>query len=264
MKIKLIVLILALTVSYNLFAGRYAGDFMSIGAGVRALGMGGAYASVAEDGTAMYWNAAGIGQIRHPEITMMHAYLYNGLASYDNLSYAQPLPNEVTIGINWVRLTIDKIPQFDEKYLVGTNVDQRSADWDLHLPGTPDGNFTSLDDLVQVAFSKHVFYKANMGWQFFEIPFDFYFGGNVKFIKRQLQYNGTGTGFDLSFMTTTDLAVIFDQEWMGKLNFGINFQDVSGTDITWDTPSNHKDQILFNTKWGLSGTQPLPFIKSQI
>jgi hypothetical protein len=265
MKTKLIILFLLLVVTHSLFAGRYAGDFMSIGAGVRALGMGGAYASIAEDGSTIYWNASGIGQIRQSEVTMMHAYLYNGLATYDNMTFCQPLPNEVTIGINWTRLQIDKIPYFDEKWLVGTNVDQRSANPQYQLPGVPDKEFASVDDLFQFAFSKHVFYKANMGWQFFEIPFDFYFGGNVKFIKRaMLEQLGTGTGFDLSFKTTTDLSVIFDQDWMGKLNFGINFQDVSGTDITWDVASNHKDQVLFNTKWGVSATQPFPFIKSQI
>ncbi len=265
MKTKLIILFLLLVSIHTLFAGRYAGDFMAIGAGTRALGMGGAYASIAEDGSSIYWNAAGIGQIRQSEMTMMHAYLYNGIASYDNISLCQPLPNDVTIGINWIRLTIDNIPHFDEKWLVGTNVDQRSTNPQYHLPGTPDEEFSSTDDLFQFAFSKHTSYKANLGWQFFEVPFDFYFGGNVKFIKRRMYDQlGSGTGIDLSFMTATDLAILFDQAWMGKLNFGINFQDVSGTDITWDVASNHKDQVLFNTKWGISTIQPLSFMNSQI
>lgn len=45
------------------------------GVGVRAMGMGGAYAGVADDFTAMYWNPAGLAQIRHREVHI--AFLRN-------------------------------------------------------------------------------------------------------------------------------------------------------------------------------------------
>ena len=71
----------------SLHAGRYAGDFMMIGSGARALGMGGAFASLADDGSAIYWNSGGLSQIRDSEVSAMHAFLYKNLASYDHLSY---------------------------------------------------------------------------------------------------------------------------------------------------------------------------------
>jgi hypothetical protein len=238
---------------------------MEIGSGVRALGMGGAYVSVANDGSAVYWNPAGIGQMRNLEVSMMHAVLYEGLASYDNFAYCQPLPNNVTIGIGWTRLTIDEIYEFDEMHLVGTNVDIRSADPDLHLPGIPDGEFKSYDDLFQFSFAKQLNYEADLGWGFFKVPFQLNMGGNVKFIRRKLQdNNGTGSGFDLGILVISDLSVLFDREWLGKINYGINLQNVSGTDITWDTPSNHKDEVLFNTKMGISINQPIPKWKSSV
>lgn len=249
----------------GLHAGRYAGDFMMIGAGVRPLGMGGAFAAVANDGSAIYWNAAGIAQIRNTEVTAMHAFLYNGLAAYDNISLCKALPNEVTIGFNVTRLTIDDIPYFDEKYLIGTNVDQRINNSSLHLPGVPDGKFKSIDDLYQFAFAKHLHYDANLGWLFFAVPFDFYFGGNIKFIKRTIKDKlGTGTGVDLGVMVKTDLATLFDYESMGDISLGVNFQDVSGTDISWDTETEHRDEILFNSKVGVAITQPIPIFKSTL
>lgn len=251
---------------YSLQAGRYAGDFMMIGSGVRPLGMGGAFAAVADDGNAIYWNSSGIAQLRETNITAMHAFLYNGIAAYDNISFCQPLPNEVTIGLNITRLTIDDIPNFSESYLIGHNVDERINNSLYHLPGVADGYFRSTDDLFQFAFSKHLHYDINMGWLFFEIPLDTYIGANIKYIKRQIDETiGTGTGFDLSMLLKTDLATIFDVEGLGKLKFGTNFQDIAGTEITWgETDNFHKDEILFNTKVGVAIEQPLEKLKSEV
>ena len=260
---KFLIRFLLLIISMSLFAGRYAGDFLAIGSGVRSLGLGGAFSAIANDGSAIYWNAAGIAQIRKTEFGIMRAFLYEGLALYDNLFACQPLPNDVTIGINWTRLTIDDIPIFKEDYLVGTTVDQRALNPELQLTGIPDGEFKSTDDLVQFAFAKHVHYDLNLGWLFFEVPFDFYFGGNIKYIKRKLLDNiGTGTGFDFAMISKTDLSILLDLEWLGKLSCGLNFQNVGGTTITWDTESKHEDEVLFNTKLGLALFQPLEFLNS--
>ncbi len=265
MKRLVLIQIVIVLSSSLLFAGRYAGDFMMIGAGVRALGMGGAFTAIADDGSAMYWNPGGIAQIRESEVSAMHAFLYNGLASYDFVSFCQPLPNEVTIGFNVTRLSVDDIPYFDEKYLIGTNVDQRINNLNLQLTGIPDGKFRSVDDLYQFAFAKHLHYDVNLGWLFFEVPFDFYFGGNVKFIKRQIKDNqGTGTGLDFGFKVQTDLATLVDVEQLGKLAVGFNFQDIAGTDITWDTATDHRDEVLFNTKVGVALFQPIDRLKSNV
>lgn len=265
MKKILIITIVLLLAGASLSAGKYAGDFMMIGAGVRALGMGGAFASLADDGSAIYWNSGGLAQIRDSEVSAMHAMLYGNLATYDNISYVQPLPNDVSIGFNFTRLLVKDIPHFKEDYLIGTNVDQRINNSAYHLPGIPDGRFRSTDDLYQFAFAKNIKFGANMGWQFFEVPFELGMGGNVKFIKRQIMENlGTGTGLDAGLKLRTDLAVIFDQEDLGDLHLGFNFQDIAGTDINWDTPSGIKDEVLFNTKIGVAVEQPMPKLKSVI
>ena len=43
--------------------GTFDGQFLKIGIGARAAGMGGAFVGVADDATALYWNAAGIARI---------------------------------------------------------------------------------------------------------------------------------------------------------------------------------------------------------
>lgn len=260
---KLYIILITLLITLNLFAGRYAGDFLAIGAGVRAISMGGAFSAVADDANALYWNTAGIGQIKKGQIFAMHAFLYENLASYDNVIFCQPLPNGATIGINWTRLTVDEIPYFKEKYLYGTNVDERVTNPALHLPGDTDSYFKSTDDLFQLGFSKHIHFDLDLGWKFFEMPIDIFAGGNIKFIRRELFDNlGTATGFDLSLLFATDMSYVFNQDYLGRLKYGVNFMDLGGTDIKWDSRSDRVDQILMNTKMGVAVEQPLPFIKS--
>jgi hypothetical protein len=261
-KILLAVLIvIAFILPQYCLGGKYTGDFMYIGAGVRSLGMGGAMASVADDASSIFWNPAGISQIRKTEIEVMHAFLYENLASYENVSISQPLPNEVTIGLNWTRLTIPDIPVFMEDYLIEhPNVAERSSRLDWNLPGVPDSSFTSYDDLFQFCFSKHLRTKLDFGWAFFDVPLDIYIGGNIKYIKRQILNNlGNGTGFDVGMLLSSPLAGLLDIDWLGEFNFGLNLQNIGGTTITWDTASQNQDDILFNTKLGMSLEQPLPW-----
>jgi len=44
--------------------GTTAGQFLKIGVGARALGMGSAFSSVAGDGSSLYWNPAGISRLK--------------------------------------------------------------------------------------------------------------------------------------------------------------------------------------------------------
>ena len=261
---KIIFILVLILLSYSIQAGSYAGDFLVIGNGVRAAGMGGAFSAVANDASAIYWNSSGLSQLRRTEVSLMRAFLYQNLASYDNFNFCQPLPNEVTIGFNWTRLTVDDIPVFLEAHLV-KNVDFRSSFYEFNLSGIPDGKITSTDDVLQISFAKHVHHDLSLGWLFFDLPFDLHFGGNIKYIKRKIDENvGSGTGFDTSILVRTDLGVLLERDYIGDFAFGLNFQNVGGTTITWDTDSSNEDKILFNTKLGLAFFQPIEAFHSNI
>jgi len=244
------------------YAGRYAGDFMLIGPGVRAVGMGSAFTAVADDGSAAFWNASGIAQMQRPNLEVMRAFLYENLAAYDFVTFSIPLPAKTTIGMSYTQLSIDKIPIYDEKWLV-YNVDVRSSDVDLQLTGDPDGYFTSRDQVFKFVFAKNITQVINLGWDLFELPIEYYGGAVFKYIKRNLyDHIGTGTGFDLSFMMSTDFALLTDVEWLGKIKFGTNIQDIAGTAISWDTSSKHSDEVITGVRYGLAVDQQLDFINS--
>ena len=57
--IKIIILCIGMVYGVNK-TGTTAAKFLSIEVGSNAVGMGGAYTSIANDATAMYWNPAGL------------------------------------------------------------------------------------------------------------------------------------------------------------------------------------------------------------
>ena len=90
--------------------GDYSAAFLEIGVGARALAMGGAFCSLANDGTAFYWNPAGLAFMRRPQISGMYGpqfgSLSNPLANFHYLGYTQPLPGGAVVSVNWMRLTV--------------------------------------------------------------------------------------------------------------------------------------------------------------
>lgn len=89
---------------------KYAGEFLAIGVGGRALGMGGAYTALASDATAGYWNPAGVVCAGVPTISAMHDERYAGLVNYDFIGAAIPYSSQAGIGLSILRLGVDGIP----------------------------------------------------------------------------------------------------------------------------------------------------------
>jgi hypothetical protein len=89
---------------------KYGGDFLSVGAGARALGMGSAHAAITNDVTAAYWNPAGLAAVESLDIAYMHSERFAGIVSYDYGAVAYPLRDEKgTIALSVFRQGVDNI-----------------------------------------------------------------------------------------------------------------------------------------------------------
>src|SRR5678810_456488 len=91
---------------------KYSNEFLNIGAGARGLAMGGAQVASVKDGTAGYWNPAGLTGIQnYPSINLMHASYFSNIAKYDYGSVAIPVSeNNRTLGLSILRFAVDDIP----------------------------------------------------------------------------------------------------------------------------------------------------------
>jgi hypothetical protein len=90
---------------------KYSNEFLNIGAGARGLSMGSAQVATVKDGTAGYWNPAGLAGVEdHGNVNVMHAEYFAGIGKYDYASIALPLSgNKRTIAITGLRFAVDDI-----------------------------------------------------------------------------------------------------------------------------------------------------------
>lgn len=91
---------------------KYSNEFLNIGAGARGLGMGGAQVATVSDGTAGYWNPAGLVNVKdYPQLNLMHAEYFAGIGKYDYGSLVLPLKdNKRVLGLSLLRFAVDDIP----------------------------------------------------------------------------------------------------------------------------------------------------------
>lgn len=91
-------------------AGTSSAQFLKMGAGARAAGMGDAFCSVSDDANATYWNPAGLAQVETSQLSMMHNSNIQETA-YQFLAGALPLSNS-TVGAFIQRLDIGTIDRY--------------------------------------------------------------------------------------------------------------------------------------------------------
>lgn len=143
---------------------KYSNEFMNIGIGARALGMGGAQVSSVRDVTAAYWNPAGLIGIRHQhEFTMMHAEYFAGIAKFDYLGYSTSIDMDNSIAVSLIRFGVDDIPDtrflYDANGALNYNNIQffNAADYALMLSYARD-----VSDVFKIGFNGKVIHR-NVG-----------------------------------------------------------------------------------------------------
>jgi len=209
----LIVLVIVQGVSAQQIA-KYAGEFLSIGVGGRALGLGGAYAALANDASAAYWNPAALARINYPEFMLMHDERFGGIVNYDFGAVAIPYGTNTTLAVSLMRLGVDGIP------------DSRNALVDRNQNGILDSSdfidpskityFNSADWALYFTYSKRV--SNNLTY-----------GINLKILRRGLEVaSATGIGFDIGILYSPR------ENWF----VAANVQDVTTTLLAWTTGTN--------------------------
>jgi hypothetical protein len=203
------------------WATRYAGEFLRIGVGARALGMGSAFVGLADDGTAAYWNPAGLATLGERQLTAMHAEQFGSIVQYDFLSYVMPVgapgkPRQA-ISVSLVRLGVNDIP------------DTRGLS--LAYDANGNGKFDYPEDLLAVDESRFIFDSDNDVALLFSYARDvrsgLSLGGNFKYIRQWLGDSLRSNGFGI------DLGLLY----VGRsgLSLGATLRDATTTRILWNT-----------------------------
>lgn len=200
---------------------KYSNEFLNIGAGARGLAMGSAQVASVNDGTAGYWNPAGLVSIKdYPQINLMHAEYFAGIGKYDYASIAFPTANNKrTIGITGLRFAVDDI--MNTLFLV-----------------EPDGSinynniqsFSSADYAFIFSFAQKIKETERKKINF---------GVNAKIIHRSVGKFAKAWGFGL------DAGLQLHKD---KWRFGIAARDITSTFNAWSfTFTEREKEVLYLT-----------------
>lgn len=210
-----VVILLAIPSFAAIQFSKYASDFLAIGVGARGLSMGGAYSAVADDITALYWNPAGLHQLKSPQIHFMHSERFAGIVNWDCLMYGMPVRSDLVIGIGFYRLGVDNIPLTR-----------------LTNPGQDIGTIYVDDSGTQILNTPYAYDSVNDTEMALVVGFGkrrtgrLAFGGNVKILRKDVGVaDAWGIGFD---------AGVFLYPYK-KLQVSTVLTDGTTTLIAWST-----------------------------
>ncbi len=168
--------------------GTTAAQFLKIGVGARAVGMGGAFVAVADDATAIYWNPAGISRLEKNEAVIIHT---NWIAdiSFDFAGVVIPAGSWGNIGVAVTSLSMPEMK--------------------VRTIGEPEGTgerFSAGDLAIGLTYARDLTDRFSIGF-------------NFKYINQRIWHMGASA-------FAVDAGTLFDTDFYGMkigmsiLNFG--------------------------------------------
>lgn len=224
----------------NLWGQKYSNEFLSIGIGARAQGMGNAVVASIDDVTAGYWNPAGLASFNPGQglqIGAMHAEWFAGVGKFDYLGMTLPSTSgKRRVGLSLIRFGIDDIPNT--------------------LSLFDDDGTVNYDNIVSFSAADYAFLGSYAQKLNAKEGHNFYVGGNVKIVRRVIGTFASSWGFGI------DLGL---QYQMGNLKLGLVGRDITSTFNAWNVTFTEKEKgVLLATGNELPDINSLEVTKPQI
>ncbi len=89
----------------NVNAGTLGAQFLKLGVGARAVGMGEVFAGIADDINALYWNPAGLCRMSGMQLTGSYMMLFQGI-NHDFAAFGMPIGENMAFGVGASYVTL--------------------------------------------------------------------------------------------------------------------------------------------------------------
>jgi hypothetical protein len=195
---------------------KFSNEFLNIGVGARALGMGNVSLANVNDVTAGYWNpSALVNQKNNLEVALMHSEYFAGIAAYEYGGLSFKLDSISTLGVSFLRFGVDDIPNTIDLVDANGNFDYNRIT-----------SFSSADNAFLFSYARV------MG------PKGLSLGGNIKVIYRKVGDFASAIGFG------ADLSASYRKKnWL----FGAMIRDVTNTFNAWSFNTEDLEEVYLRT-----------------
>ncbi|MFZ9657639.1 MAG: hypothetical protein ACO29Z_03005 [Crocinitomicaceae bacterium] len=233
------------------FNPKYANEYLNLGVGADALGMGSAVVAQNSGVLAGVWNPAGLHHQQAPtEIAGMHAAYFGGIVSQDHLGVSRRITASTVVALNMLRLGVDNI--YNTTQLIDNN-------------GNIDYSQLQQFNAADYAFIGSLSRPTRIS--------NLAMGFNAKILYRHIGDFAKAVGFGL------DAGLQYNPKQ--NLAFGLMLRDATSTFSVWTydltpemqatlletnnaLPQNGIEQMLPRLIVGASGFLPIPAKKLQI
>jgi hypothetical protein len=196
-------------------APKYSNEFLAIGIGADALGLGNAVAAQTGNVNSGYWNPAGLTKVnKWLEVGMMHSEYFAGIAKYDYLGLAHAIDDKSTVGFSAIRFAVDDIPNTTQLIDNSGNINYDNI-----------STFTAADYAFLFSYARKLKLEGLS------------LGGNFKIIHRKVGDFAKSWGFGLDAGAQYQIK----DRW----KFGVMARDVTSTFNAWVFTLDQQTQEVF-------------------
>lgn len=196
-------------------APKYSNEFLAIGIGADALGLGNAVTAQTGNVNSGYWNPAGLTKVnKWLEVGMMHSEYFAGIAKYDYLGLAHAIDDKSTVGFSAIRFAVDDIPNTTQLIDNSGNI-----------------NYDNISTFTAADYAFLFSYARKLKLEGLSV------GGNFKIIHRKVGDFAKSWGFGLDAGAQYHIK----DSW----KFGVMARDITSTFNAWVFTLDQQTQEVF-------------------